>query len=105
MVPFPTVMATTTQGCHLQLVYDLKITNTFLEASKESLTKPPLFRREEAVGANYHLHQGSPAPMIQVEDTAIQAGAIRKKRLAANVHSSSTDYTSPKTILSFPSIS
>lgn len=48
MVAFPTDMATTTQGQHLQLAHDLKVTNILLETSKDSFMKAPPFRREEA---------------------------------------------------------
>lgn len=46
-IAFPTDMATTTQGQHLQLAHDLKVTNILLETSKDSFMKAPPFRREE----------------------------------------------------------
>lgn len=59
MIPFPTDVATTTQGHQLQLARDLKLTNTILETSKDSFVKPPPFRREEVMDANSHLNQDS----------------------------------------------
>lgn len=78
MIAFPTDMATMTQGQHLQLAHDLKVTNTILETSKDSFMKAPPFRREEAMDANNHLNQGSPEPVMQAEDAA----AVLRERLS-----------------------
>lgn len=64
-----------------QLAYDIKVTNTILETSKDSFMKAPPFRREEAMDANNHLNQGSPEPVMQAEDKAIGAAVVLRKRL------------------------